>query len=166
MLSFFFTGADLIYDDYIFRNNTGHNITYEADKLYERFDPIVKAVEELSVKWEKNDIDDLDLRSTLRFLGWRPKTPLEHAVEYWEYDFETAHPLELISVKYFKSSNPANIERDAEYFVRDPRGFVAVIKEVEREIRQHSNSDIIKNQWVNQVCSINFKTHFLDFRDL
>ena len=116
----------------------------------------MKAVEELSAKWEKNDIDDLDLRSTLRFLGWRPKTPLEHTVEYWDYDFETALPLELISVKYFMPSNPANIERDAEYFVRDPRGFEAVIKEIEREIRQHSNSEIIKNQWVNQVCSIIF----------
>ena len=150
-LSVLFTGDEAMYDDYVFRNNTGHDITDEADELYERFDPIVEAVEELSSVWHRNGLDDLDLRSTLRFLGWRPQTPLEHAVEYYEYDFETAQPLDLTSVKYYQSSNPGNVERGDDYFVNDPRGFEAVIKEVEREVRQYPNSEILKNQWVNKV---------------
>ena len=140
----------------MFRNTTGHDVTKQADEVYERFDPIVKALEELSVSFYKNDLDDLDIRSTLRFLGWRPTTPMEHAVEYFEYDFETAHIPDLSSVKYFSASNPAKVDIGKDYFVNDPRGYEAIIKEVEREVRRYPNAEILMNQWVEQVSYTNF----------
>ena len=146
-----FVGGHTPYDDLMFRNTTGHDVTNQADKVYERFDHIVEAIEELSATFYKNDLDDLDIRSALRFLGWRPTTPMEHAVEYFEYDFETAHIPDLSSVKYFSASNPAKIDIGKDYFVNDPRGYEAVVKEVEREVRRYPNSEILKNQWVDQV---------------
>ena len=50
------------YEDYIFRNETGHDVTAEADELYELWEESYGKVEELKALKERNKERDITLR--------------------------------------------------------------------------------------------------------
>ncbi|XP_033123952.1 polyamine oxidase 1-like isoform X2 [Anneissia japonica] len=112
---------------YVAYNSTGHNITDEAIEMFDVMDEkLRKAFAIAEELWEIGDTD-MSIRSALRTVGWLPKTPLEHAIEWSYIDYEIADIPEVSSLKYHSTEIGEFIKRvgDEEklLLVKDPRGF-------------------------------------------
>ena len=75
------------------------NITRDYERIYSR----LKRAEEDAVKLamakiEKNE-SDITMRTAFKLNGWNPKWPIEHAAEWYDFDFEFADSPDVTSLK-------------------------------------------------------------------
>ena len=72
----------------------------ETDSVWERLESSLEAVSEVAELKEENAEPDLSLKAGLAMAGWRPDTPLDRAVEYWEFDMEYGVNPQHIGIKW------------------------------------------------------------------
>ncbi|XP_038053184.1 polyamine oxidase 7-like [Patiria miniata] len=113
------------YDSLTIRNATGHDVTDEADAIYERLEKAIDKLNELSARLKKNDdIPDMSQRSALRIGEWIPQSAIDKAIEWFEYDFEYADGPEVSSTKAVGS------DEGEELYITDTGGFERIFDEV------------------------------------
>ena len=65
---------------------------------------------------------DQSLRVSLRKCGWNPTTPVEHAVEWYDVEYEYAQGAEGVSTTS-SVGNTFATHTDEDYMIHDPRGY-------------------------------------------
>lgn len=86
------------YEDYVFRFN-GLDVTDDYDKIYSRLENAEEgAVNLAKMKIDRNE-SDVTFRTAFRLNEWNPTHPLEHAAEWFDFDFEFADAPDHTSLK-------------------------------------------------------------------
>ena len=68
--------------------------------MWERLEAAKETVSELAELKEENAEPDLQLSAALAMAGWRAVSPLERAVEFWDYDMEYGVQPQHIGIKW------------------------------------------------------------------
>ncbi|XP_071955118.1 uncharacterized protein [Antedon mediterranea] len=140
-------------------NSTGHNITDEATQVFNVMEEkLRKAFDIAEDLWDLGDTD-MSIRSGLRTVGWLPKTPLEHTIEWSYTDYELADIPELSSLKFHSTEVDEFIKRaagstdeDKPVFVKDPRGYKYIFNATLDFLADKTNSNkILLNKVVTTV---------------
>ncbi|XP_071955257.1 uncharacterized protein [Antedon mediterranea] len=107
------------FDSLLVYNQTGTDVTDSTDPIWERFEAAIEYMKEKAQELIDEKKPDISQRASLRLGGWLPKTPVEKAIEWFDFDFEWA---DIPAVTSTKSTAllPAD---ESVLFVKDPRGF-------------------------------------------
>ncbi|XP_035687059.1 polyamine oxidase 7-like [Branchiostoma floridae] len=135
------------YDDVVIRNKTGNDVTDQAEEAWERLGTAQEYLGEWRERIREEKLPDVSLRVALKLGGWRPKTPLEKVIEYFDYEFEYADAPEVTSL-----NNTGMNEEDftgGEYFVTDQRGFGHIVDRLSDEFL--SPNDARRRLQLNKV---------------
>ncbi|XP_033118069.1 polyamine oxidase 7-like [Anneissia japonica] len=113
------------FDSLLVFNQTGNDVTNSTDPIWERLEEAIEYMAEKAEILINEKKSDISQRATLRLGGWYPKTPVEKAVEWFDFDFEWADIPEVTSTK-----STALLKADEDIlFVTDPRGFKFIFNE-------------------------------------
>eukprot|EP00058_Branchiostoma_floridae_P002571 XP_002588059.1 hypothetical protein BRAFLDRAFT_83047 [Branchiostoma floridae] len=135
------------YDSVVIRNKTGNDVTDQAEEAWERLGTAQEYLGEWRERIRDEKLPDVSLRVALKLGGWRPKTPLEKVIEYFDYEFEYADAPEVTSL-----NNTGMNEEDftgGEYFVTDQRGFGHIVDRLSDEFL--SPNDARRRLQLNKV---------------
>ncbi|KAI8085104.1 uncharacterized protein BX664DRAFT_300835 [Halteromyces radiatus] len=94
------------YDDISYIDQDGKSV--DASKEYQMYSDASDKVAEQALKRAKNNQVDITVRTALSLAGWFPKTPMEQAIEYFGYDWESGEVPELCSDIYGVLNDEAN----------------------------------------------------------
>ncbi|KAG0168652.1 hypothetical protein DFQ28_004578 [Apophysomyces sp. BC1034] len=114
-------------------------------KTYDRFNEAYEAVAKMSDYRIANNMADVSVRTSLDMVGWKPLTPLEKAVEYYVFDWESAETPEVSSSIYSTINDNATYNgfgpgSDGDLFVVDKRGFkYPFIQEAKKFLKQNDS---------------------------
>lgn len=129
---------------------TGADQTRLYDRRERAFEKLYDAAEEMADEFTPET--DMSLRDLLNKVGWnKASDDLDNLVEWDHLDAESASAPEVASA--LENMNDATFDDfgEDEYFVKDPRGFVAVLSAMLAEIKQAGNVEILLNQNVTEV---------------
>jgi len=136
------------YSDFIFRYK-GQNVTEEAMVAMDRLDHILDYTVNLADKKKQRGEPDVNFRVALRLGDWRPVTPVERAVEFFNFDFEFSdEPSDtglMDNVGVFRSHGKDDM------FVADKRGYSTVIDNVARKLHLQENVNLFLNDYVTKI---------------
>ena len=136
------------YEDIIFRYR-GKNVTDEANKELDYLETLFgKSVELMERKQAKRE-PDINYRAALRLVDWRPKTPIQRASEYWNFDFEFGDEPEDTGLK-----NNAKVYKDHgddDLFIVDKRGFAQIIRGMASKIPLVEGKNLYLNKYVTEI---------------
>ncbi|XP_072044797.1 uncharacterized protein [Amphiura filiformis] len=107
-------------------NDTGNDVTDESDPSWERLEAAIEKAAEIAQDIVDNDKPDMSQRAALRLGGWVPKTPIDRAVEWFDYDFEWA---DIPDVTSLQSTALLDDSEDV-LFVTDQRGFLYIFNNI------------------------------------
>merc|ERR1712142_282208 len=136
------------YGDYIFRYK-GKNVTDEANIELESIEDILQKSIELSDRKKDRNEPDINYRAALRLLDWRPKNPIQHASEYFCFDFEFGDEPEDTGLK-----NNAEVYKDHlghDNFIADKRGFSQIIRNMADKIPLTEGNNLYFNKYVTEI---------------
>lgn len=86
---------------------------------------------------------DMSIRDALLLTkGWLARTPLEHAIQQEEIDYEYARDAALISIHELSPFYDPDEPSTSQFFVRDPRGFREIVS---WHLRRAGISDVDKS---------------------
>ena len=75
-------------------------------------------------KMEKNKESDIPLKTALEIVGWKPKLPLDKALDFYLNDFENEAPPKLLSAR-----NVGFTGEGTDELVTDQRGYAYLLRE-------------------------------------
>jgi len=138
------------YDDYTFRFK-GKNVTAEANERQHSLEEALEFIKKLAKHKEANDEPDVNLRVGLALSDWRPKTPVEKALEFFHFDFEFADEPSDTSLM----ANADVFKVDPNYpdmFITDSRGYSEIIRDTASKIPLDcSRGNLYLNTVVNEI---------------
>lgn len=134
------------WDSMIMLNATGHDVTDAADPSWERLEEAIEKAAELAQNIVDNDLADMSQRAALRLSGWVPKTPIDWAIEWFDYDFEWADTPERTSLQ----STALLADSEDILFVKDQRGFQFIFDDIVAFLQEDTYLDHVR---LNQVVS-------------
>ncbi len=114
------------WDSIVMINETGHDVTDEADPSWERLEAAMEKAAEIAQDIVDKGKPDMSQRAALRLSGWRAVTPIDHAVEWFDYDFEWA---DVPGVTSLQSTALLDDSEDV-LFVKDQRGFQYIFNDI------------------------------------
>ncbi|XP_019639173.1 PREDICTED: polyamine oxidase-like [Branchiostoma belcheri] len=144
-----FSGKISNYDDVIIRNKTGSDVTEQAEGAWERLGTAQESLKALRKKIRENKLPDVSMRVALKLGGWKPKTPIEKAIEYFDYEFEYADPPEVTSLN--NTGRNSEDFTDEEYFLTDQRGFGHIVDRLSSEFLSPNDTRRQLNKVVQTV---------------
>ncbi|XP_057817271.1 polyamine oxidase 7 [Cryptomeria japonica] len=119
---------------------------------YERALASSEFSENLSLTFRENGEEDISILASQRVSGHVPTTPLEMAIDFFVYDYETAEPPRVTSLKNVEPSATFEDYGVDNYFVADSRGYEHVVHRLAQEFLESSNGKIIdKRLKLNKV---------------
>lgn len=86
--------------------------------------------------------EDISISTAQRLFGLIPATPLDMAIDYYNYDFEIAEPPRVTSLKNVQPNPTFVYFGDDEYFVADKRGYVYLLDQLAKDFLKHDNKSI------------------------
>ncbi|KAF7732131.1 hypothetical protein EC973_006386 [Apophysomyces ossiformis] len=112
-------------DDVVFYNENGK---LESKEEYNRFIEAYATMTKLAENRLAKNMVDLSARTAFEMVGWKPKTPVEDAAEYYGFDYEWAEDPPVTSAIYAAVSENATSSSfgpnsEGNLFVLDKRGF-------------------------------------------
>ncbi|KAI8520756.1 hypothetical protein Bbelb_005100 [Branchiostoma belcheri] len=144
-----FSGKVSNYDDVIIRNKTGSDVTEQAEGAWERLGTAQESLKALRKKIRENKLPDVSMRVALKLGGWKPKTPVEKAIEYFDYEFEYADPPEVTSLN--NTGRNSEDFTDEDYFLTDQRGFGHIVDRLSSEFLSPNDTRRQLNKVVQTV---------------
>ncbi|XP_038049465.1 polyamine oxidase 7-like [Patiria miniata] len=117
------------FDSVIIRNETGHDVSEEADPIWEDMEHALERLEEIGSELNEECRKDMSLRAALRLAGWKPTTPIHKSIEFFDFDFEWA---DIPAVTSLKSTTPIQTisATGGNLFVTDQGGFKRIFEEI------------------------------------
>ena len=150
----FNSGTMHVYDE------SGKNITLSND-FRDRLAFWNKALDPglpvYSIQRQKAGLPDINIRDSLRYLGWIPGTPLDDLIEWYGFDLdEMATSPENISLynSYPTSSYDdfGNPNRTENYFVTDQKvGFEKVVQCLAKQFLSENDKRLVLNSIVQEI---------------
>ena len=114
------------WDSLIMLNATGHDVTDEADPSWERLELAMEKITKIAKKIVDNDKPDISQRAALRLSDWVPKSAIDRAIEWFDFDFEWA---DVPGVTSLQSTALLDDSGDV-LFVKDQRGFQYIFDDI------------------------------------
>ena len=117
-------------DDWSVRDTDGSDVTHLADLIYEkRFQSAKNRVETYTEKARAEGRPGYSLRPVLTKGGWVPKTFLEDAIEYSEYDYSYAFdPGEISGIHDFLDDPKETVNSRLEVLKADTKGYEYIVQ--------------------------------------
>lgn len=90
-----------------------------------------------------------------------PVTPLDMAIDFFNYDFEIAEPPRVTSLKNVQPNPTFVYYGEDEYFVADSRGYVYLLDQLAKEFLQNDDTNIIDSRLKLEkvVTNIEYTSH-------
>ncbi|CAH1801016.1 unnamed protein product [Owenia fusiformis] len=133
-LSGFFTD----WEDYTARDSNGNDVTEEFDLVYDRLLPARDFEYDLSVEKLENNKTDITKKVALRLGGWNANSSYDYAAQYYDYDYEYAEDIDILSLKYGLVYTYDDFN-DSDYHVLDSRGYRYLVQATADEFLDGSN---------------------------
>ncbi|XP_022079647.1 polyamine oxidase-like [Acanthaster planci] len=117
------------FESIIIRNETGHDVSEEADPIWEDMEHALGRLAEIGEELIDECRRDMSLRAALRVAGWKPTTPIHKTIEFFDFDFEWA---DIPAVTSLKSTTPIQLisATGGNLFVTDQGGFKRIFEEI------------------------------------
>ncbi|GAB4845650.1 hypothetical protein Ancab_039051 [Ancistrocladus abbreviatus] len=87
--------------------------------------------------------DDMSILASQRLYRRVPVTPLEMLIDYYYYDYESAEPPRITSLKHTLPRYELSELGDASYFVADSRGLRAIVHHIAKQFLTYDDDDVI-----------------------
>ncbi|KAI8065116.1 hypothetical protein BC940DRAFT_356663 [Gongronella butleri] len=106
----------------------------------------------------KNNQVDISGRTAMSLAGWFPKTPMDDAVEYFSYDWETGEIPEVCSEVFGAINDQANYDGDfgkgldQDNMVVDQRGFKYIFLEEAKRVFKPNDERLLLNNTVQKIA--------------
>ena len=114
------------WDSVVFRDSDGHVFTdEETDPIWNRYGKAHDISGDIAEDIIKKNKPDISIKAALRLGGWVAKTPLEKAVEFYSWDFETGEKTDVTSLLSLAFNNFEDT-----YFIIDERGFSGIFDKI------------------------------------
>ncbi|XP_072025385.1 uncharacterized protein [Amphiura filiformis] len=114
------------FDSFIIRNASGFDLTEMSEPRWEDLEVAIEKTFVIAQDIMKNHKPDMSQRAALRLGGWVPRTPLDYAIEYYEYNFEWA---DIPAVTSLQSTASLDYATDV-FFIKDQRGFKYILNHI------------------------------------
>ena len=138
-------------DDWTVLNDAGEHVTDAADEAYDAFEQIMRDCGTLADRARARNLDDFTTRACIRHYNWRPKTPIEDAIEAYIHDYETGVDPNAHSGKYlYLEETFADFGSEDMLIVNDQRGFELIIETMAEELND-TRDRFIFNQTVEEI---------------
>ncbi|KAL2610936.1 hypothetical protein R1flu_022628 [Riccia fluitans] len=117
------------YDNYSqnIYDHTGYLAPEVVAPAVERADESFDYVEALGTNFTNENLDDISVLTAQRFFGRVPSSPVEMAIDSWKYDFSSAEPPRVTSLRNSEPLPTDSILGPDSYFVSDQRGYATVL---------------------------------------
>ncbi|KAI7878596.1 amine oxidase [Lichtheimia hyalospora FSU 10163] len=142
-------------DNVIFRDEDG---VVNHTKAYNEYNDAYDSIWELTEKRLANNQVDISARTAFNLIGYKPKTPLEQAVEYYLFDWEMAENPEVSSTIYTIYNDNFTYgdtvfgpDSDSDRFVLDPRGFKHIFLEEAKKFLKKDDDRVLYNTLVTKI---------------
>ena len=138
------------FDSYTVRDEHGEDVTEDADQQYDSLGLAEDKVEEILRRKLRDNSGDIPLRVALTMSGWKPHTPIQNAIDYWEYDHEYCSTAEMTSLKNSVMWSYIDYD-DHDFLVDDPRGFETVVTGMADEFLERDDERVRFNEVVDKI---------------
>ncbi|KAI8085106.1 uncharacterized protein BX664DRAFT_375578 [Halteromyces radiatus] len=144
------------YSDIAYIDDKGKKIS-NGFEVYNKFQDLYDKVDQLGVKRLKNNLVDLSGRTALSLAGWFAKTPLEEAIEYFTYDWETGETPEVSSMMYVANNDNSNYgtifgpDSDNDRMDIDQRGFRYIFLQEAAKVFKENDPRLKLNSLVKTI---------------
>ena len=141
------------YDDWIVRARNGTDVTDLADQIYEeKWEPAVELITGENDPSQHEHRPDSSMKSAFLKSGWNPQSFIDDVIEYFEIDWLYGYGPEETSAKF--STFPdvvADIDAYGEFFMKDERGYVVIIKNLLDEVLGNDTDKLHINKVVSKI---------------
>eukprot|EP00092_Neocalanus_flemingeri_P015289 GFUD01016527.1.p1 GENE.GFUD01016527.1~~GFUD01016527.1.p1 ORF type:complete len:554 (+),score=141.96 GFUD01016527.1:120-1781(+) len=136
------------FEDYVFRYK-GKDVTEEADELYERFEEAIDRTIELSDRKWRNNEPDINYRVALALGDWRPVTPIEKAIEFYDFDYGFGDEPSDTGLK--NNANDYSEQVKDDMFIADQRGYSKIIKDIANKLPLIEGQNLHLHKYVTEI---------------
>ncbi|KAH9314939.1 hypothetical protein KI387_023566, partial [Taxus chinensis] len=98
--------------------------------------------ENISLSFRANGEEDISILSSQRVFRHVPTTPVEMAIDFYYYDFETAEPPRVTSLTHVEPFATFVDFGEDNYFVADSRGYEHIVYELAKDFLHSANGKI------------------------
>ncbi|KAI8967066.1 hypothetical protein BDF20DRAFT_917872 [Mycotypha africana] len=146
-------------DDVVFIDETGQHVNFT--ERYNEFGKVYETLSDMAMKRVKNDQVDLSGRVGLDIAGWYPQNALDHAIEYYSWDWEMAEDPEstssiytVVNDYYTYGGVEFGEDSDGDRFVVDPRGFKYIFLEEAKTMfgKEFKDKRLLLNRTVEKIA--------------
>ncbi|KAI9497881.1 hypothetical protein BDB00DRAFT_969480 [Zychaea mexicana] len=157
--------------------NDGANVVFYDDtgpvnytEAFNTYGDAYDRMSELADKRVENGQVDISARVGLDLAGWYPLTPLERAVEYYNFDWEYGENPEVSSLLHGIENDENSYgntafgeDSDGDLFVVDQRGFKHIFLEAANEFLEKNDSRVLLSTKITKVAyDVNGVTIYTD----
>jgi len=136
------------YEDYIFRHE-GKNVTTKANEAFAHLEKALNKAVELAKKKTLKDEPDINFRVALALQDWRPLTPIERAVEFFDFDFEFGDEPSDTGLK--SNYEVFELHGKNDQFIADKRGYAHIIYNMSDTIPLKEGENLFLNEYVTKI---------------
>ena len=138
-------------DDWTVYNDAGEIVNDAATIAYGRLTKAMQKLSLLAANAREMKMGDFSVRSGLRHVGWRPKTPLDDVVEIGLNDWEDGIEPCAVSGKYHYTADMFKEFGNSDLLlVNDQRGFSYMVKQLAEEMNDTADRFIF-NQTIGEI---------------
>ncbi|KAL3682117.1 hypothetical protein R1sor_000139 [Riccia sorocarpa] len=122
--------SDALYDN-VSQNiydHTGYLAPELVTPVVERAEHLFDFVEDLGTKFTNENLDDISVLTAQRFFGHVPSTAVEMVIDSWNYDFVSAEPPRVTSLRNSQPLATDTFLGPDSYFVSDQRGYATLLE--------------------------------------
>ncbi|KAI8384350.1 uncharacterized protein BYT42DRAFT_562210 [Radiomyces spectabilis] len=141
-------------DDVVFYTEGGK--IDNGTEVYKKFNEVYERMNDMAFKRVENNQVDISVRAGLDLAGWYPMTPLDQAIEYYVFDWESAEEPEDSSMIGSALNDNATYSSfgegsDGDRMVVDERGFKYIFLEEAKTFLKKDDSRVKLNTKVTKV---------------
>lgn len=139
----------------IYRQQGGLYDKSEAQAAFDMGEKLEAFVENVSLRLEAHKEKDISILAAQRLMNYVPSTPLEMAIDFSLYDFESAESPTITSLMTTVPMPTFANFGDDSYFVADPRGYESVVHHVAKQVLSTNSKGVITDPRLklNQVVT-------------
>ncbi|XP_067678367.1 uncharacterized protein [Haliotis asinina] len=135
-------------DSVVIRTYEGTDVTNtEGELAWRKLAKSQMKMNSVIKRMQDQKTEDMSIRSCLDIGNWHPKTPVEKAVEIYDYDYDYG-AIPDVSSCYFHGSQE---HVDDSFYVRDDRGYEFILKKYVENALPENDQRILLNETVTAI---------------
>lgn len=146
------TMSESFVDNWTVRDETGKNVTEEADMSYEKMQHSLKSLNAFAKLSKSKSEEDISVKSGIRYFNWMPQSIVDDVIEAYSLDFETgAKPSVLSAQNLVIDETFEDFGNHDMLAITDKRGYSSLVRGMADSFLKSDDTRLLLNTTVESI---------------